>query len=357
MDISICLVATELFEWGRHGGIGMATRMIGAALVDRGVDVSVVVPRGAGQAPVEELDGMTVHSFPLWRYPLTGPLYRGVDADVYHSEGLSWGSVLALDSMPKGRHIVTFQNPRTRDEWMALYRFYPLRRRLFNALYSGRLVEAVGRMDAVYCQSRDMIHKAKRLFNLSGEPGLLPNPVDVPALIPQKSGEPTVCFLGRFDGEKRPELFLEMAERFPEARFVAMGKANDDSVDRALRSKYGGARNLEMPGFISGRRKIKVLEEAWVLVNTSVSEGFPVSFLEAAAHGCAVLSPHDPEGFASRFGRHVGDGDLDAGLRFLLDSDRWKRRGEDGYTYVSEFHEKGRVIDMHMAAYEGLMGA
>jgi glycosyltransferase involved in cell wall biosynthesis len=202
-----------------------------------------------------------------------------------------------------------------------------------------------------------MIKKAKDLYDTVEDPGLLPNPVDVPAVIPRKSVEPTVCFLGRFDGEKRPEVFFEMAERFPEVRFVALGKASDDSRDRTLRRRYGGISNLEMPGFVYGEMKDKVLEESWVLVNTSVSEGFPVSFLEAAARGCAVLSPHDPEGFSSRFGCHVGDGDLDAGLRFLLDSGRWRRRGEDGYAYVSEFHEKGRVIDMHVSVYEGLMGA
>ena len=126
----------------------------------------------------------------------------------------------------------------------------------------------------------------------------------------------------------------ELAERFPGVRFIAMGRANDESMDRALRRKYGRSTNVEMPGFISGERKNQVLEEAWILVNTSVSEGFPVSFLEAAAHSCAILSPHDPEGFASRFGYHVEDGDLDAGLRFLLASDRWRRKGEEGYAYV-----------------------
>ena len=335
----------------------MATRTIGAALADRGVDVSVVVPRGAEQSPVEELDGMTVHGFPLWKYPLTGSLYRRVDADIYHSEGLSWGSVLALNSVSERRHIVTFQNPRTREEWGALYRFYPPRRRLFNALYWDRLVGAAGRMDAVYCQSRDMIPKAKELYNLEEAPGVLPNPVDIPAKIPRKSEMPMVCFLGRFDGEKRPELFLTMAERFPGVRFVAMGRANDEFWDRTLRRKYGGFTNLEMPGFLSGDAKRQVLEEAWILVNTSVSEGFPVSFLEAAAHGCAILSPHDPEGFASRFGYYVGDGDLDAGLRYLLESDRWRGKGEEGYAYVSEFHEKERVIDIHLSVYEGLMGS
>ena len=67
-------------------------------------------------------------------------------------------------------------------------------------------------------------------------------------------------------------------------------------------------------------------------------------------------SLHDPEGFTSRFRYHVDDGDLDAGLRFLLASDCWKLKDEEGYAYVSEFHEKEKVIDMHLAVYEGLMG-
>ena len=357
MDISLCLVATELFEWGRHGGIGMATRTIGGALVDRGMDVSVVVPRGVGQPPVGELDGMTVHGFPLWGYPFTGTLYRRVRADVYHSEGLSWGSVIALSSMPDRKHMVTFQNPRTEEEWDAVYRFYPPRRRLFNALYGGRLTEAVRRMDAIYCQCRDMIPKAKGIHGLCDDPLFLPNPVDIPSAIPRKSDVPTACFLGRFDGEKRPELFLQLAERFPEVRFVAMGRASDASADRTLRRRYGGSTNLDMPGFLSGEDKEGVLGDAWVLVNTSVSEGLPVSFLEAAAHGCAILSPHDPEGFASRFGYHAWDGGLEEGLNHLLESGRWRRKGEAGHAYVSEFHEKGRVTDMHIEAYERLMEA
>ncbi len=158
-------------------------------------------------------------------------------------------------------------------------------------------------------------------------------------------------------GRWNPSPARELAERFPGVRFIAMGRANDESMDRALRRKYVGSTNVEMSGFISGERKNQVLEEAWILVNTSVSEGFPVSFPEAAAHGCAILSPQDPEGFSSRFEYHVGDGDLDAGLSFLLASDRWRRKGEEGYAYVSEFHEKGRVVDSHLAVYEGLMGS
>jgi len=90
-------------------------------------------------------------------------------------------------------------------------------------------------------------------------------------------------------------------------------------------------------------------------VNTSHAECLPVSFLEAAAHRCAVLSCHDPDGFTSRFGCRVDGGDYEAGLALLLDGDLWREKGEAGHRYVSEVHEEGRVIDLHMEAYERVL--
>lgn len=357
MDLSVCLVATELFEWGRYGGFGRCTRTIGASLAERGVRVSVVVPRGRGQRPVEELEGMTVHSFLLRRYPFTGSLYGRCEADVFHSEGLSWGSKIAMGALPMSRHMVTFQNPRTKGEWGLVNRFYPWRRRAFNAIFWDAMMDTARRMDAVYSQALYTIPKVKKLYGLEEAPGFLPNPVVVPETIPEKADEPTVCFLGRLDGEKRPETFFELARRFPDVRFVALGRAHDEARDRRLRRLYGGTPNLEMPGFVTGREKERVLGSSWILVNTSVSECLPVSFLEAAAHGCAILSYHDPDGFASNFGHQVVDGDLDWGLRSLLKDDVWRERGKRGFAYVSDVHELDRVVDLHLDAYETLISA
>ncbi|UCD45896.1 MAG: hypothetical protein JSV27_05280, partial [Candidatus Bathyarchaeota archaeon] len=97
------------------------------------------------------------------------------------------------------------------------------------------------------------------------------------------------------------------------------------------------------------------LDSSWIVVNTSVSECLPVSFLEAGAHGCAILSFHDPDGFASNFGYHVTDGDLDEGLLSLLQDDAWRERGRRGFAYVSDVHELNRVVDLHLAAYGALL--
>jgi glycosyltransferase involved in cell wall biosynthesis len=353
MDLSVCLVATELFAWGRLGGFGVATRTIGRSLAGRGVDVSVVVPAGEGQKKREELDGMAVHSFPLSRYPVTKTIYASVGAEVYHSEEPSWGTRLALEAVPRARHIATSQNPKTAEDWRLVEQHYKPRRRLYNRLIAPTVDACIKRLDAVYCQARYIIPKTKALYGLTTDPGFLPNPVKMPEKM-EKSPEPTVCFLGRFDSEKRPEAFFELAECFPDVRFVAAGRAHDPKRDEALRKRYSGIRNLEMPGFLDGAGKDRLLSESRVLVNTSVSECLPVSFLEAAAHGCAILSPHDPDGFATNYGHRVVGGDYASGLRRLLD-DNWIATGEAGRRYVSETHEEGRVIDAHIRVYEEVL--
>jgi hypothetical protein len=67
------------------------------------------------------------------------------------------------------------------------------------------------------------------------------------------------------------------------------------------------------------------------------------------------MSPHDADGFASRFGYHVEKGEFAEGLEFLLSKDEWRARGEAGYEYVRQTHEVTKVVDRHIAEYEALL--
>ena len=50
----ICLICVEIFAWGKYGGFGKATRIIGRELVKRGYDVYAVVPRREDQKEEEK---------------------------------------------------------------------------------------------------------------------------------------------------------------------------------------------------------------------------------------------------------------------------------------------------------------
>lgn len=357
----ICLVSVEIFAWGKYGGFGRATRTIGRELAERGHEVFAVVPRRDGQAAVEQLDGMTVLSFPP-RQPLASArLLREANAQIYHSCEPSFATYVAARTLPDRVHVVTCRDPRDWEDWKTEFAL-PSRSRLrvvANYLYeNGPLVRrGVQRADVVYTAAKCLIPKAQAMYHLRRLPVFLPTPIEIPETV-RKSESPTVCFVGRLDRRKRPELFLQLAARFPTVRFIAVGASNDRDWDRQLHERYGSLPNLSMRGFVDQFRSgdlSRILGESWIIANTSAREGLPNSMLEAAAHRCAILSAVDPDGFAVKFGRHVQDDDFESGLRHLLEADRWRERGLAAWQYVADTFATKPAIDGHIAAYEHLL--
>ena len=99
-----------------------------------------------------------------------------------------------------------------------------------------------------------------------------------------------------------------------------------------------------------------MLEESWALVNTSVREALPVSFLESLAHEAPVISGEDPDGITSTYGYRVIGDDYASGIRWLLGSEEWRGKGKRGRRHVEYTYEVGKVVDMHLDAYRGVLG-
>jgi glycosyltransferase involved in cell wall biosynthesis len=358
--MKLCLISMEIFAWGKHGGYGRATRLLGRELAVRGIEVSAVVPRRGEQRAVEDLDGIRVLGFPAGAPWQAANLLRECDADIYHSQEPSLATYFAQRVMPSRKHVVTCRDTRELKDWLIELRHPSLHylQVLANSLYedNGLVAHAVRRADRVYVAAEFIGAKAKRRYRLRETPRLLPTPVAVPDCV-TKASRPTVCFLSRWDRRKRPDLFLALARQFPEVRFLALGESRDKKYGDRLRAQFAGLPNLEMPGHLDqfGSSAVSnVLSESWILVNTSVREGLPNAFLEAAAHGCAILSAVDPDGFASRFGAQVRRGDFAAGLTELLQGDRWRERGEAGRRHVLQTFELNRAVDTHLALYREL---
>jgi len=74
------------------------------------------------------------------------------------------------------------------------------------------------------------------------------------------------------------------------------------------------------------------------------------------AHKTPIFSGENPDGLTSSYGFHVEDEDYEEGLRWVLDSDEWTRRGEEGRVHVERVFELEHVIDIHLERYEELVG-
>ena len=186
---------------------------------------------------------------------------------------------------------------------------------------------------------------------------LLPNPIELPPRSSERA-TPRVLFLGRLDPVKRPWLFVELARSMPNVEFMMLGDAQVRDPGRWTAERAPA--NLRLLGHVNEAEKAALLASAWVLVNTSVHEALPVSFLEALAAETPLVSCQDPEEVVSRFGiyvgRHPGHGLeavpalADSVGRLLEDHPQRIRLGHAGRAWVASTHTRERFI----AAFLGL---
>jgi glycosyltransferase involved in cell wall biosynthesis len=290
-------------------------------------------------------------------------LMREIDADIYHTMEPNWGTYVARRSMPDRKHVVTSIDPRNAFDWFIEFLHYSPSRKLMFPFIVGfernpLITRAVQRADYVGCQTLFIIPKVRRMYRLRKDPEHLPNPIEVSRREIRKAQKPTVLFLARWDRRKRPEMYLQLALRFPEVEFIMLGKSRDSSQDRWLRERYGGLPNVNMIGFVDqykDPRFEEILDGTWILINTASREGLPASFQEAAAHQCAILSHVDPDHYASRFGYWARSNDFEAGLRALLEGDAWREKGRAAYEYVLKTNAVDAAIDRHEEVYARVM--
>jgi len=375
--VRVCFVTSEIFAFGVYGGFGKLTRDLANGLIEKNVEVIVLTRTlSKEQRAIEILDGkLPVIKLPrvisrigsILPFSKTKLLYKLPDGDIYHSEAALIDGWLAMKHNPKKKHIITFQDPRTFEEhWKvkclelekpALYKKldFKFRRKVFE-IFEKR---AVKNADRLYCQAKYIIPKVMKMYDIpvNKTPEFLPNPVKLPNRPIKKSSEPTVCFLGRWDAQKRPEIFLQLTKKFPEVHFIIIGnKETSYAKQRKLYEKLKEQPNLTITGLITEAEKSNILEKSWALVNTSIRECLPVSFIEALGHETPIISAENPDGLVSNYGIHVGYNfeDYVSGLEKLMKMD-WRKLGKSGRAFVEKTFEYNKVIDQHIKIYKEVL--
>lgn len=103
----------------------------------------------------------------------------------------------------------------------------------------------------------------------------------------------TMLYMGRLSALKGLPVLLEAAaglcSRFPELRLVCAGEGDCGQVLRDA-ERLGIASHLDLPGWVAGEGKARLVRSATLLVLPSQAEGQPVAILEALAAGMPVVA-------------------------------------------------------------------
>lgn len=122
----------------------------------------------------------------------------------------------------------------------------------------------------------------------------------------QKTGPVKIVWAANYKKWKQPELYIECAEQFASQKdivFFMIGRPKNSSWQDKIQHRADKLDNF----FYLGEKPIeevnRILGEAHLFINTSWSEGFPNTFIQAWMRRVPVISLHvDPDGLIQKNG-------------------------------------------------------
>jgi len=360
--IRVALLIDEYFGalGTAYGGYGMLARhYIAKYLPNEEIEVEVLLKRQNGTfrhpfAKKHLVDGVVVYRppsafwCPQWLEHQNYDVYLGIEVthDLLQFEK-SW---------QKRRLIHWIQDPTTSRDWgeVSTMNFFVEPSYWNSALYD--LVNRLYQSDRVrfITQGYCLNEKAKDLYRLRHDVSIeyVPNPVEIDYDFSVDAHEKKnmILFLGRIESVKRGWLFCEIAKRMPEYDFYMLGQTfrHSEKNEKIVGPYRQGIPNLHFVGHVEGEQKARYLKDAKILVNTSIREGIPISYLEALAYGTLLVSGFNAEDLPEKFGVYVGKvlGDgfdkidlfVDGIRKIMSDEEQRKETARKAVAYIKEHH-------------------
>jgi len=344
-----------------YGGYGMLARnYVAKYLPNAEIEVEVILARQKGLflrpfAKKHIVDGIVVYEppsrcwCPWWLERQNYDVYLGVEIS---------NSILKHENRNAKRRLIHWvQDPRPWREWQEINTVSLFREKcywnspsydLINRLYQNQKVRFISQGHFL----NDLARELYRL-DLDTEIQYVPNPVEIDETFdienyPKKN---QIMFLGRIESVKRGWLFCEIAKQMPEYNFYIIGQTfhkKEKTKSEEIMAPYRNLPNLHFTGHLEGEEKRRFLKDSKILVNTSIHEALPITFLEALAYGTLLVSCRDPECLTSKFGVYVGkvlgDGFDKVGLfvdgirKLMSDEDGRKEKARNAIAYIKENH-------------------
>ena len=155
---------------------------------------------------------------------------------------------------------------------------------------------------------------------------VIPNGVDTDFYKPMaKSPSPTILWVGRVKRYKRVEhvllAFSLIEKQLPDAKLIIVGNGDYIENIKSLARKLG-LKNVLFPGFVGEAKKAMLMASSWVIVSSSLVEGWGMTITESAACGTPAVA-YDVAGLRdsvinNETGLLVSDGNVKALAQNLL---------------------------------------
>jgi len=223
----------------------------------------------------------------------------------------------------------------------------------------GRMfIRALRQADIVFAQNQSDADNLKRLHGIDAS--AVGNAHSLPDTI-ETTDRDMILWVARSAAFKQPQVFLELAGRFPNEKFVMIcQRAMGDSNYELLQEHAAEIPNMEFVRRVPFHEIDSYFRRAKVFVNTSRTEGFANTFIQACKWAVPVLTlAANPDGFLDRYdcGR-CASGNTDKlveALGFLLEDNRYLETGLRARHYAEQNHDITKIVNRYKKTFEELL--
>jgi glycosyltransferase involved in cell wall biosynthesis len=368
----VCFVAP--YAWPVFSG-DSRIRVVGGAEVQQSILMRLLQGAGYrvslvcldfGQPPRAVVDGITVHKtfrpgegIPVLRFfhPRLTAVWRALraaNADIYYQRSADVLTAIIAEYCRRHGKRSVYAGASDMD-------FRPGRQQMRYARDRWLFTRALSRVDRVVVQNPRQLADCREHYGRDAT--LIPSCYQPPRDARPGQGD-AVLWVGTVHDYKRPEMVLELARRLPRRRFIvvggpaAPGERLREGYFETIRDAAARLPNVEFKGFLPLPEVERCFDRGRVLVNTSVYEGMPNTFLQAWARGIPTVATVDVGATLDGQPLYTKFGNLDeaeaAIERLCSDELHWARASARCLEYFNREHSSDEVLRRYGNLFEEL---
>jgi len=211
----------------------------------------------------------------------------------------------------------------------------------------------------IIAQSHRQQKLLQKNFNLDSI--VIPNGHSVPLPPFKKADPPVISWISNIKTLKQPEIFVKLAENLQDinVQFVYAGRPARGSYQKMLIEKTKKLPNLKYLGEIPFEKTNELLSKSSLFVNTSLTEGFPNTYIQAWMRETPVVALNcDPDDLikSHRMGFHSGSFEqLNKDIRYLIENEDVRREmGKKGREHALKNHDIEKIGKRYLEVFEKL---
>ena len=368
----ICLFAEDAYalitdKRDYFGGAEVQMSLLAKELTKRLYDVSFITFQKSSKN-YEVYEGVKVYNafhnrFGGYSYLLPQNIFKlitilhKINGDIYLKKGHTplTGVVAFLAKLQKKKFFFITSSDKDTSTNLNISSFLNLKNIFFRF--------GVKNCSRVVCQT---IHQKRLLKKNIGKDGIVIKNIYSPIKIENINETPQrlkILWVGRLIKEKRPELFLDLAKKMPDYQFrmiITSFRSNKDYYNN-MKKIAEKSENIDIIENVPNQEMYRYYLESSILVSTSISEGFPNTFLEAWGNSIPVVSlGFDPDEIICKYelGFHSKNfNDLVNDIRQLLENEFLRRKiGIKAKNYVLREHNVNNIIDEYERLINNMIG-